>query len=197
MNQFNKGDLQDAITEAISRSMTTLRQSLQNEKLYGVSLFLDPLGSSVALICQTDEGLEREVVRSIANGEWRIETEEQMELLRLTTKWSVDGWKIFDGEFSEVNRILIASCQNPGQYFEMGGGRLVYLCCLTSLAMLDFGLFGRGKDRLDIVLNLQCGDQSDEQLINWAEQINPYEVKMRFAQELSDAYDAYHCLKGA
>ena len=47
--------------------------------------------------------------------------------------------------------------------------------------------FGTGTDREAVVVNLWKGDQSDEERLEWATQLNPETVWRRFERELEEA----------
>jgi hypothetical protein len=92
-----------------------------------------------------------------------------------------------DPYFKKANELLRASYDSdPDAFSGNGTTRLVFLTCLAALAENDAdGVFGLGKERESLTLNLYLGDQSDEMLLRWAVQLNPYEVYERFRAELA------------
>lgn len=179
------------LLEATARSLAEAEQNRKAGPLYGFSLVLDRFGSAVAAISQNEEGLQQSVRKELDC--WTSAAGNTEELLRKTKRWTGDGWLTFEPLFEAANHLLDKSyVTDPEEYNGGGTTRLVFLSCLEVLAELDVrGVFGKGKQREAIVLNLNVGDQSDEELLRWAVQINPYEVYARFSAEIQEAHSAF------
>jgi hypothetical protein len=174
--------------EAIRLSFLDLQQKLAGERLYGFSLFLGTLGSFIAAKGNSEEALGRIVEVYRQTGDWTAKEGDLTTHLRTLLRWScADGWLLLDDPYySKANQLLHVSYESdPDEFYESGVTRLCYLECLAALADNDAdGLFGRGKERQCLTLNLYLGDQSDEDLLRWAFQVNPFEVYERYRAEL-------------
>lgn len=193
MKRLDVEQFRHELLQASAQSLVEAQRACGEGQLYGFSLVLDALGSAVSAIAQSEEGLERSVAKEAEGGYWATKTGNLRGLLAKMKRWTCEDWLSCETFFGEANRLLHESyASNPEDFLERGSNRLVYLCCLTTLADLDVqGAFGNGKHREAIVLNLYLGDQSDEELLRWAIQVNPYEVYTRYATELQEAHAAF------
>jgi hypothetical protein len=196
MKTFDVDRFHRELRHATQQSILEMQRKLSGEHLYGVFLLADRLGASVALLAQSDEGLERSVCRNMR--QWTTKRGNLKTLVATMQRWdSSEDWVCLDNQFVVTNRLLIdVYGSNPDEYFDSGQTRLVHLHCLATLADLDAaGAFGRGKARESVVLNLYFGDQSDDDLLRWAIQVNPFEVYERYSTELQNARAAYQELE--
>jgi hypothetical protein len=180
--------------EAIRLSFLSLQERLTGERLYGFSLHLGALGSFVGACGNTEEGLGRVVDVYRQRGHYQAKKGDLTTHLHMMLRWScADGWLfVHDPYFTNANQLLHVSYESdPDVFYESGVTRLVYLECLAALADNDAdGLFGRGQERETLTLNLYLGDQSDDDLLRWACQVNPDVVHARYRAELAAGHAA-------
>lgn len=180
-------DLVSAIRRELRRAIRTTvrraRRDLQGETIYGVSLAIEARGGGVAGVAiGTRERLAR-TVDDYLEVAWGGRTRAQ---LRDMLRWNCDdGWRFYFDGFERASGLLsqLVDGVDDGGVEDMYPSRLAYLLLHSALAEADYdGLFGRGRERAQVVLNLYAGDQSDAELLEWATPINP-SVK-RLAAEL-------------
>jgi hypothetical protein len=99
-----------------------------------------------------------------------------------------DGWySNFDADFFAAANSLIDLAHQQGR-MKLFDGQLVQLC-LRSLRELDAeGVFGVGEARDEVVLGV-CyvgGDNSEEEWIRWAREVNPPHLVQRMAEWLRE-----------
>jgi len=188
MLQFSPEALRASLVLAIRAAFAEFKIQRANETLYGFSLSLEALGNFVAAYGASEEGLAREVARYQHKKFYQARQGDLAQHLTCDLRWNCEnGWLALDGPFVSLNESLRASYdQDPEQFYESGHTRLVYTLCLAALAECDAdGLFGRGAVRDSLTLNLSTNDDSDEQLLRWAAQVNPPHVSERYRAELA------------
>ena len=189
-----EGDkLRVLLRNAIPKAFAELQQKLSGERIYGFSLCLEALGSFVGAYGNSEEGLNRIVAEYLTKQRYASKRGNLAEHLRHVLRWNCeDGWLALDDAFTEASALLRSSFDaDPDAFLEFGCDRLVYLECLGALAESDcMGIFGRDGERESVTLNLYLGDQSDEMLLGWANQVNSHGVYKRFESELAAAVKA-------
>ncbi len=191
MVKFDSCDFRQHLLAACLKSFTEVQRLCNGEGLYGFSLMLDRFGSAIAAMGQSEARLEESVSKELDC--WTSTTANVADLVRKTKKWTCEDWLSIEQSFDAVNSLLNTSyVSDPHEYVGGGTSRLVFLSCLEVLAELDVReVFGKDRSRESIVLNLNVGDQSDEELLRWAVQINPYDVYARFSAELQESHLAF------
>lgn len=187
-------EFQQHLREATHEAFLGARERCEGP-LYGFSLMLDRFGSVVCGIAQSEVGLVRAVAEEAVN--WTTDAGDLEKLVSQMKRWTCESWCNFAPAFQNVNHLL-EKCYSSGpeEYLHGGTTRLIFLSCLATLAELDVKcVFGKGNQRESLVLNLNVGDQSDEELCRWAVQVNPYEVYARYASELCEAHVAFNSLR--
>lgn len=184
-----------ALLEGVRQAYIELKRRMATESLYGFSLCLNSLGQSVGGVYGlTEEKLNKTVINYISRGYSALGCDLR-NLLQVNLRWSVEDAGIYVDEqyFAEADRVLSASFESDWEtFYENGTTRVVYGTCLHVLQELDAeGLFGRGQDRNRLVLNLWLGDQGDEELLSWAQQLNGDDIYSRFKSELAVSREAW------
>ena len=198
MLKFRNDLFRSEMNQAIRLSSRDLQQKLAGERLYGFSLCLESLGFFVGAYGNSEEGLDRVVDVYRKKGYYTAKKGDLTSHLRASLRWNCeDGWLALDDPYyTNSNELLRASYDSdPDQFYDRGCTRLVYLECLAALADCDRdGLFGRGRDRESLTLTMYLGDQSDQEWLGWAIQVNPDEVYNRFQAELAAGNAAHEQL---
>lgn len=188
---FDTVKFRNALIEAASEALIEVRRSFGEEDLYGFVLMLDGLGSVVSAAGQSEQALEQSAVLNARY--WKCETGNLNLLISKMHRWDCAEWTIVERPFEKANSLL--DSVDYERLYDYGVSRLVYLSCLATLAELDAnGVFGRGRERKSIVLNLFIGDQSDSDLLTWAKMVNPHEVFVRYKGEIHEARAVYEKL---
>jgi hypothetical protein len=143
----------------------------------------------VSSIGQTEERLIESAQDEVPR--WSSEKGGVQEQLVRMNRWTGEGWINAESPFQEVNRWLSeAYNSSPEKFKEVGYGRFVHTCCANVLAQLDVA--GHlGGNRSKVVLNIYIPDQSDDESLWWAKQLNPYQVVEAYQADLQLARAAY------
>jgi len=184
-----------ALLEATRQAWEELKQRLPGERIYGFSLGLHALGSRVGpAFAQSEEGLTRAALESVQRG-YSARTGDALKLLRANNRWyASEGWiESEESYFRKAGDLLEVRFGSAWEEFvDNGTTGVVFETCRQVLRTMDAEAdFGTGIDRELLTLNLYLGDQSDEQLIGWAKEVNTPENALRFAAELATGHVAY------
>lgn len=187
MVQFDVLRYRDAINLAVQESYLDLKRQLSGQHLYGFSIYMHPLGTCVSACLQSEEGLDRVAQTYVDSGRYQLENGDLFEALRILLRWNcADDWLIADeSHFVEVNNIIDRSFESNWEEFTNAGcTQLVYLQNMA--ALVENRAKGLFTDQPHLVLNLYCGDQSDQELLAWANQVNTTEAYDVYKKELND-----------
>ncbi|MCC2669841.1 MAG: hypothetical protein K0Q72_2312 [Armatimonadetes bacterium] len=169
-------DLYLPLKEATRNAFLALKRDHPGERFYAFGLYTNELGEYLSPTANTEEALLR---RSGGNA-------------RSSLRWSPCDWEYHlegNGEyFGQIQRLLDAA---PDPYDSSideepdPETEFTFDICVRVLRDLDDeGLFGGDEERSGIVISLWMGDQSDEERVLWAQQLNPEPVWSRFEEEL-------------
>jgi hypothetical protein len=187
-------EFRSALMVATRDAYEELREHFAKEQMYGFSLCITALAQGVgAAYGQSEEGLDRVVEDYLRRG-CTVQSGDLRQTLRAGTRWySCDGWKYANEEhFSAADKLLSESFGSDCEaFYENGTTRLVFGTCYTVLQELDTHvLFGKGSARQKMTVNLYIGDHSDQDLLRWADELNPFEVFERYKEELAAELEA-------
>lgn len=192
-NTKNKPVTREAICSALRSSaedyLRRVAKAHPSETMYAFLLEISCEGFSVHGAVATEEALGRHSQNQLEKVR-PIRTPDPLATLRSCLRWAgpEDGWyQQPDTAFDPVNRLL--SRAETEALYEMYDGSLHELCIQTLRAMDEAGLFGTGEARERVVIGI-CnigGDNSDEEFLGWAKQVNSLRVMKRLRQELKQS----------
>jgi hypothetical protein len=176
--------LEDELYRHGLASFRRIREAHPNDRFYCFSFYTNGEFSYVAVTASTYEGLEK-----VAQEYKKKPLYKAMPIadLRLDLKWSPCDSPLH-GAAEDVLTDLDSSMQGVAAEFDRrfdleDGGKSsnefeaqVRRCVANALKRIDAeGAFGRDNERKNVVVNLLMGDQSDEDRIRFATQVNPPE----------------------
>lgn len=178
--------LRDVLLDAVRTSIARARREHGSEQLYAYILYTCPLLEYVVPSFNTEEALRR-----IAKND------QECERLR----WSPQDWEYYlEGEelFARANDVLRALDQVQDVTEEAARERR-WQVFLDALHALDSkGIFGTGKARESLLVNIMCGDQDIVAQIESARQLNPKTSYLEYAKhELPSLYSWEKEIKGS
>jgi len=159
------------------------------ETLYAFLFEISCEGFSAHGAVATEEALARHAKAQLAEVK-PIKASDPLAVVKSGFRWAgpEDGWyQQPDAAFDAANDLLSrAEAQN---LYEMDDGSLNEMCLQVLREMDKAGQFGKGDERDRVVLGI-CyigGDNSDEEFLEWAKQVNPPSVMKRLRQELKQS----------
>jgi hypothetical protein len=173
-------DIRVTLRAAAEKFLRAVAEEHPGEILYGFLFEISREGFSAHGAAATEEGLRRYA------DECAAEDGGDAEQLRSELRWggTEDAWyQQPERAFGAVNRLLARAERE--KLYEAYAGVLEGLC-IDVLKELDAsGTFGKGTDRERVVLGV-CytgGDNSEEEFLGWAKQVNPPKVFERLTAE--------------
>jgi hypothetical protein len=151
------------------------------ETLYGFLFEISCEGFSAHGTAGTEEALTRFAERQVARDGGDLEA------VRAEFRWGSpeDSWYQQPDEAFDAVHDLLTRAMKEGLYEEYSG--TLEGLCIDVLKELDAaGTFGTGADRERVALGV-CyigGDNSEQEFLGWARQVNPSKVYRRLRQEL-------------
>jgi hypothetical protein len=173
--------LRREIADATRRTFTALREQHPGETFYAFALCTDDDAGTIFPAANSEEGLRRRAEEYAAEGDESIET--WMEELR----WVPDDWDFGDNEaahFEGVQQMIdIRWFLKQGKKANERRRQEVLQTFVEALKDVDQdGLFGQDTQREGITVLLWITDPDDEeQLLEWARELNPDAAFERFA----------------
>ena len=192
MIPFDVRGYREAINRAVREAYLELKGRMVGEQVYGYSVAMHPDGSNIRAYLQSEEGLDRVAQKYVDSGRYQVTKGDLFKTLRVDLRWNcADGWLLAsEASFAEVNEIIDRSFNSYWEEFSRSGcGELVYLENMA--ALVENRAAGVFAEEPNLVLNLYLGDQSDEDLLSWAKQVNEFEVFARYRKELKERVRAY------
>lgn len=171
-----------AIRSASLQFLERVIEAHPNERLYGFMLEHSPEGFSVSGVAATEEGLTQTAQND------RVIQGKTVDQKKLMFRWGGPedvGYQEPFEAFDEVDGLLKQAAHE--NLYELYDGTLTQIC-LKVLKDLDrIGTFGTGPEREQVVTGLYYigGDNSDDELLEWAKAVNPSSVYQRLAKELA------------
>jgi hypothetical protein len=182
--------IQDALATGAQAFLGNFRSTLPGETMYSFLFELPCEGTHAHAAVATEEGLIR-VAEKYAGWGYRAKDGDTAVALRTWLRWAgpEDGWfqggdmDCFVTVSDAVDEAVAAGHMEP---FD---GQLNTLALAALRAMDARGVFGVGIERDMVVLGM-CyigGDNSDEEFLGWAEEVNPPAVMSRLRREIKES----------
>jgi hypothetical protein len=184
-----RDDICSSLRSSAKSYLRQVAKAHSGETLYAFLFEISCEGFSAHGAVATEEGLARYAQAQLAKVR-PIKTADLLATLRSCFRWAgpEDGWyQQPDSAFDAVNELL-SRAEAEGLY-ETYDGSLNELCLKVLQEMDQAGLFGVGQERERVVLGI-CyigGDNSDEEFLGWAKQVNSPGVMQRLQQELKQS----------
>jgi hypothetical protein len=174
-------EIRAGLRTAADKFLRVVEKEHPGETLYGFLFEISCEGFSAHGAAATEEGLTRYAEK------WVAEEGGKLDELKAEFRWGSpeDAWyQQPDAVFDKVNKLLSQAEQQ--ELYEMYDGTLNGLCIGVLKEMDAAGVFGTGLNRERVAVGL-CyigGDNSEEEFLGWAKQVNPSKVYKRLRQEL-------------
>jgi len=173
-----------------------IREAHPHDSFYCFAFYTNGEYSYVALTASTFEGLDAVAKKYKSMPRYAAMS---LEDLRLDLKWSPDDSPLH-GAAEDVLTVIDPLMQEVGaeldRRFDLEDDwksfrefdAEVRRCFANALKRIEEdGIFGRGEERKQLVVNLLMGDQSDEDRIGFAERVNPSESIKLLKEDLEAA----------
>jgi hypothetical protein len=168
-----------ALITASQKAFGHISSMLYEEKLYAFGLYTNAEGSYLYPTANTEEGL----IRRAYNYSRVYSLSQSKKILR----WSPSHWDYhLEGQvyFEEVNKILnLGWSKDYGEF--MPESKIIFQICMNVLALLDKeSVFGSGKTRESVLINVFNSHQESEELVSRARSLNSSAQCNQLEQEL-------------
>ncbi len=177
--------LHDALKRAARAAWNQIQEQHADEHWYAFAFYTNGEGSYIIPTANSEEGLGHAVLR------YQSRHGTDGSLSSTSLRWSACDWPYHtEGieHFDALNDLLYMHRIEKGK----GTPESVYELCRTVLREMDqSGDFGFGATREVITLNVLMGDQSNEERVVWATELNPPFTAERLEQELAQGYQAF------
>jgi hypothetical protein len=181
--------LKPVLAKAVRQSFDHLRELRRGGRIYAFALFtagevnylLPTANSEAGLSQKAEEYLKKDGVGS-------------MELQRTMLRWSPADWAHHlegEGYFKGVNELLGQRKNYLADDYVPESEAILELCTRVLREADGDGIFGTGKEREGLTLNLLMGDQSDEERVRYARQLNSRAVAGRCKREVEAGTAAF------
>jgi hypothetical protein len=181
------------LIEELREAWRTLRGAHPSERFYSFGFYTAALAEYLMVTASTEEGLSR------VTADYLKTSGGDPSLRRAALRWSpCDSPLHAEGE-SLLPRATALRDAGPDPYDDSPEAdemvTLVYEVAIEALAELDrVGTFGSEAERSALVLGIWCGDQSNEERVEFARALNTSVVAERFARELEEGVKAFFAL---
>jgi hypothetical protein len=179
------GTLRGALRLAAEDFLRRVAKAHPGETMYGFLFEISATQFGAHGAVGTEEGLTRYAEKFVA-GEYGADFDNDVEKAKAAFRWgsTEDAWYQQPEEaFDEVNKLLGRAEEQ--ELYEPYGDALEKLCVEVLREMDAAGRFGTGKDRERVGIGI-CfigGDNSEEEFLGWARQVNPQKVYRRMRRE--------------
>ncbi len=172
-------ELRLALIAATQKAFGHVSSTLYEEKLYAFGLYSNAEGSYLYPTANTEEGLIRR-----SHSYSKVYSLSQSKKI---LKWNPRHWDYhLEGQeyFEEVNQLLNSGFSNDYGEFTPES-KIIFQICMNVLALLDKkAVFGSGKTREPILINVFKSSQESEELVAQAKRLNSFARCNQFEQEL-------------
>lgn len=174
--------IRSALRSAAEDFLSRVATEHPAETLYAFVFETDVEGFSAHGAVATEQALTRFAQREVKKGRGK-----DLEKVRAEFRWgsTEDGWyQDPDAAFDQVNALLTLAARQ--ELYELFDGTLQSLCIEVLKELDAAGTFGASPGRERVILGV-CyigGDNSDEEFLNWAKQVNPPTAYKRLQKEL-------------
>ena len=185
MLPINRQLFRDTLLSEFRSAWQTLRQSHPTEHFYSFGLYTTALASYLTVTASTEEGL------SLVTAEYLASSGGDPMQTRAALRWSPCDSPLHQEGADLLPRSQLLRDNGPDPYDDTIEGDeaidLVFEVSVEVLKQLDNEkVFGSGDERANLVLGIWMGDQSDEERIAFAQELNPKLIVDRFAAELEE-----------
>ncbi len=189
-NELNYPEFQTLLLNEARKAFVDIQQAHPDETFYAFSLFHAPLWEYIIPTSNSEEGLLREAAEykldkyNLSYKKWKIPQ------LARSLRWSPADWAYHYlpvGCFEEVNEWLVKSAIYDKFEDESVNDRMLSLCRSVMKTLDSEGIFGAGKTRDQVVLNIMMGDQ-DSSWYGHAQALNSPAVYERWKREVRQMY---------
>ena len=192
--QFDAPYFTAIVSTLAQTAFQDILSQIGDEHLYAFGLYTNGEGSYVLPTSNTEEALDRKATASAAGNTALLTLHHQ------SLRWSPCDW-----QYHEVGGD--AAVEQVAQYLEQGWNanytdylfdpEVIEMCCIEALRQLQCDrFFTLPENQSPVLVNVFKGDQSDEELIAFAQQLNDETLCTQFQQELDRGYEAF-CAIGA
>ena len=183
----------DTMRDELRSAWLTLRDRHRDDRFYAFGFYTSELASDLMVTASTEEGL------SAVTGRYVAKLHRDPALTRASLRWSPCDSPLHIEGSDLLPRSSELRNAGPDPYDDTPEAdqavALVFHTAVEALQQLDRdGAFGRDAEREQLVLGVWKGDQSDEERIEFARQLNPKPVVQRFVRELTAARKAFRAI---
>ena len=181
------------LTAELREAWRFLQAAHTGARFYSFGFYTAALAEYLMVTASTEEGLSQVTAEYVQRGGG------DPALRRASLRWSpCDSPLHLEGEGLLPRSTLLREA-GPDPYEDSPEAdetvSLVYEAAVEGLAALDReGEFGSGEARAQIVVGIWCGDQSNEERVEFARTLNPPAVVDRFARVLEEGETAFSAL---
>jgi hypothetical protein len=193
----SREDICSALRSAAGEFLRRVAKENPGETMYAFLFEVSCEGFSAHGAVATEEALARYSKAQLARVK-PIKSPDPLAVVQSCFRWAgpEDGWyQQPDEAFDTVNEML--SRAETQSLYKMYDGSLNELCLEVLREMDQAGCFGVRKDREPVVLGI-CyigGDNSDDEFLGWAKQVNSPSVMKRLRQELKQSRKDSDCVR--
>nr|WP_290223910.1 DUF4303 domain-containing protein [Trichocoleus desertorum] len=178
---FDYAKLKHALISATAQAFAQFQEVAQTESPYVFGLYICREGTSITPTANTEVGL------TWLSQEYARKYGKPRNLYQQSLRWSPWDWAYHtQGQafYAEVEDLLESTWSEADCRYFLEAEK-VFQVCREALAQLDRGaIFGTGRGREALLLNLFKSDQSQAQLLQEARYLNSPKACDRFATEL-------------
>lgn len=204
---FDYQAFEDTLYKASLKIFTDVQEKHSDEAFYNFSLYSTPLFGYVVPTCNSEEGLTRTAQRYVdIHHKAERHTDRTVEDWRIILRCGTPA--DFAYHDSDENDLIFEPSNNLLNEFEMkledlnnnnkefvgvdGCGQIqellfsrIEIVMLKVMSRLDsIHLFEKTNTRDKVTLGLRFGDQSDEEIARYTSMLNPFDVYVKFMNEL-------------
>ena len=178
------------LTGELREAWRTLKAAHPRERFYSFGLYTAALAEYLMVTASTEEGL------SLVTNRYVQKYGGDPVLRRVSLRWFPGDSPLHLEGGGLLPRSTALRDAGPDPYDDTPEAEaavsLVFETAVEVLGSLDReGLFGSNAERMELVLGIWIGDQSDEERIDFARALNPPSVTARFARELDEGVKAF------
>ena len=174
-------------------AIQSIREARPKDTFYSFAFYTSGGFDYAFITASSYEGLD-EAVKACLNEQ--PDSKESPDKLRCSLKWSPcnspihESYSLANDALDELMKEVSEIYQNIEEDALDDFFQGVLDTFIAALRQLDSeGRFGSPIEREGIVVNLLMGDQSDEERVHFAFELNPPDIVSRFSQEITSGYD--------
>jgi hypothetical protein len=180
------------LTSLVENAYLEFKKSYSNDIPYAFLIRVSPEGHSLYPLILSEAQLS-DIAKSYVIEEKQTLDSNYFSLLRQSLRWAVgEQWLVTDNDLlQEINLLILNAIENSE--IELFDGVVENICLevLKSLCKSKFFI----HDSQIIVAGLTYRSESDEEFLNWIQEINSLEILKQVKQELSEMYIAQELIE--